>query len=125
MREPHFFQSENPDAECPTCRFPSWSHDPAQVYMALQRHREAAIVDSLDAAWAAAEAALPEGWRMQAVYWFVDDSEWVAVAYGPAPEPVDADQAAIRHGGDTPTAALTSLADALEARQQSHEVTTR
>ena len=81
--------------------------------------------DCIHCAWKRAEAGLSEGWRMQAVYWFVDDSEWVAVAYGPAPEPVDADQAAIRHGGDTPTAALTSLADALEARQQSHEVTTR
>lgn len=29
----HLFADANPDAPCPICRFPSWSHDPAQAVM--------------------------------------------------------------------------------------------
>ena len=29
----HIFQHSDPDAECPTCRFAAWMHDPAQVYL--------------------------------------------------------------------------------------------
>lgn len=115
MREPHFFQSENPDAECPTCRFPSWSHDPAQVYMALQRHREAAIVDSLDAAWAAAEAALPEGWCLKLHSDVdVDATDYLAIAQPNTEMPRGVGEWC---PGPTPAAALRALAERLESRR--------
>ena len=54
----HLFRDVNPDAACPVCGSPSWAHDPGQVVL----HSLTVIPpDSLDAAWAEAEAALPEG----------------------------------------------------------------
>jgi hypothetical protein len=57
----------------------------------------------LDAAWAEAEAALPEGWRILAVSWPTEhDDEWAASAGG---------EGKITYGkGQTPAAALHALA---------------
>jgi hypothetical protein len=82
---------------------------------ALLAHERACSPDSLDAAWAAAEASLPEGWWIDHLELsgmsvsFVDGSRdrlgwWEALAKGP--KYVDAEGA-----GPTPAAALRALAD--------------
>ena len=62
---------------------------------------------TLDEAWAEAEAALPEGWRITAIVGPVAGrGEWTASAYGYVPE----DRAYA--DGPTPVAALRALAAA-------------
>ena len=75
----------------------------------------------LGIAWHRAEAALPEGWVLKELRLHDDVSGWGAEAFNTT------GVGRYRHMGygPTPTAALTALAEALEARQQSHEVTTR
>jgi hypothetical protein len=61
---------------------------------------------TLDAAWAEAEAALPEGWRLSLA---TNPPEYGATAWSPDPsEPY-----AVGRDGDTPAAALRALALAL------------
>lgn len=36
-RDLHLFRSIHPEALCPTCGFPSWTHDPATAYLWNQR----------------------------------------------------------------------------------------
>lgn len=65
---------------------------------------------ALGTAWDAAVAALPEGWRMQAVYMAaesIDDERWCATAYGPE----DLEWVDPKRGyGPTPELALAALA---------------
>lgn len=71
------------------------------------------VADTLDAAWARMEAALPDEYRFQSVYWHALDGGFTAVVY-PIDEEVDD---AVRAAAPTPIAALHALADALEARK--------
>lgn len=63
--------------------------------------------DSIDAAWAAAEAALPEGWVIQSVLRCTPEC-WQAWAADPAEDASDPFVAIA--DGPTPAAALRSLA---------------
>lgn len=73
-----------------------------------QAVREAA--DTLDAAWKAVEAELPEGWRIERLDMGVWGSWWAYAGRGP-------DRV---HGeGPTPTAALLALRDRLVAQKES------
>ena len=62
------------------------------------------------AAWRAAVASLPDGWRMQSVYMAaesIDDERWCATAYGPE----DLEWVDPKRGyGPTPESALAALA---------------
>lgn len=68
------------------------------------------VAGSLDAAWAEAEAALPEGWRMDALRTIRSpayrDPVWQALV-------TDGPYVAISGEGATPAAALRSLAEKL------------
>jgi hypothetical protein len=57
LPEKHVFRHIDPDAACPVDGLPAWAHDPAQAVMHEWR---LSTPDSLDAAWAEAEAGLPE-----------------------------------------------------------------
>lgn len=109
----HLFRDVNPDAACPVCGAPSWAHDPGQVVL----HSLTIIPpDSLDAAWAEAEAALHPGEYLSGFSRYDEGLPWAAQARsGPGgrhnivTEPFD------YHGhcsafGPTPAAALRALA---------------
>lgn len=103
-------------------------HDAA---VAELREALAEIAPLLDAAWARAEKALPEGWWIHAVYaWSFDDMAYRAEAASPGQQIDMSHSASVkRHGtrrfvsgpdahatGPTPAAALIALAEALEQR---------
>lgn len=68
-------------------------------------------LSEFDAAWAAAVAALPEGWDMASLSLDRRDGSWMAVAQAPA-EPWDGSSfdPFVRATGPTPAAALLALA---------------
>jgi hypothetical protein len=68
---------------------------------------EHVAVDSLDAAWAEAEAALPEGWAFELTY--SEGNPVQSWAWLPGVEIVTGDDG-IRAEGSTPAAALRALA---------------
>ena len=71
---------------------------------------------TLDEAWAAAEAALPEGWRLQGVTPGGPIGSWRAEAVGRTHlrrDPMGLYPDVATGGGPTPIAALLALAQAL------------
>jgi hypothetical protein len=78
--------------------------------------------DSLDSAWAEAEAALPEGWRLDEITWDNGRAEWVATAaLYEAEYPADAGYSDYMTGwSETPAAALQSLAAKLRDPEMMH-----
>ena len=97
--------------------------DETTARMALNHPALRAALE-LGCAWKRAEAALPEGWAINMLWGTTTEDRWGAHA-GPFPAVAGQYRESETAGGPTPTAALNALADALEARQQSHEVTTR
>lgn len=73
--------------------------------------------ESLDAAWAAVEAALPEGWRLH--FLEASGTQWRAVAANQRDDGTDP-FIAIREAA-TPAAALQALASALRATTKETE----
>jgi len=61
----------------------------------------------LDEVWAAAEAALPEGWAITMLWGTITEARWAAAA-GPFPSKTGDPQTVT--GGDTPAAALRAFA---------------
>lgn len=143
----HTYANMDPEAPCPTCKFPAWAHDPAQAVMRTRTIQtpdslDAAAVlsdvralaaevgfgepprlvqvtgnwyriDSLDAAWAEAEAALPEGWSFRLEheapehFWAQASTNWRFD---------DPDETLPACEGPTPAAALRALAAKLRER---------
>jgi hypothetical protein len=76
--------------------------------------------DDLGAAWAEAEAALPEGWAINLLWGTVTAERWGANA---GPWPADPRERGAFGGGDTPAAALHALAAALRRQDDPREET--
>lgn len=99
-----------------------WADAHARIAAMIRVARESPAMTepSLDAAWAAVEAALPEGWRIEGVM-LVDTSddedlnvelvEWEAEASS------DRGQRSVTALGSTPAAALLALAEKLRESQ--------
>lgn len=94
---------------CPWCHAYPTHRDECIAVLALSgaasRPAQEPPAPSLDAAWAEAEAALPEGWAIDRVYWR-DDITWSAWA-------ANTTGGGLRGDGDTPAAALRALAAVL------------
>jgi len=71
--------------------------------------------DTLDAAWAAAEAELPDGWDILSLIF--DAGRWGAAAYDASFTGRPWHQRYRRASGDTPVAALIALAGVFEAER--------
>ncbi|MES2210925.1 MAG: hypothetical protein V4515_12205 [Chloroflexota bacterium] len=71
-------------------------------------------IPSLDAAWAKAEEALPEGWAINMLWGTITEDRWAASA-GPFPSDTTHTMLHRAAGGPTPAAALNALAEKLEA----------
>jgi len=71
--------------------------------------------DTLDAAWAAAEAELPDGWIILSLIF--DAGRWGAAAYDASFTGRPWHQRYRRASGDTPTAALIALAGVFQAER--------
>ena len=77
------------------------------------------VATGLDAAWAAAEAALPEGWRLHSIT--VMDGGWgLWLAVAGRPVPLWQGRNSESGSGPTPADALLALAAALRPTQD-HE----
>lgn len=80
-----------------------------------------AVPSGLDAAWAEAEAALPEGWRLTVQRTDEDFDTWSAAAVSPAFFEGENDDDYADGQGPTPAAALRALTAALAAKENDHE----
>jgi hypothetical protein len=82
-----------------------WHGEPSADQLMI-RDLEMAYADSLDAAWAAAEAALPEGWHLSVLGGMVR----TGFANGPTTAHAIGATTSQSAVGDTPAAALQALA---------------
>lgn len=94
------------EARCPVCGHP------VRVVSGDEGTNSYEPMDDLGAAWAEAEAALPEGWAISLLW---GGERWAAAA-GPWPD--DGQRRTIYASADTtPAAALRALAAALRERE--------